>query len=253
METEINLYSASFLDGFDIGASDGSIGKCHDFLFDDNAWIVRYLVVNTRNWLLGRKVLISPNSVNKIDVVTHILNIDLLKEQVKNSPPLDSDAPVSRQYEVFFNRYYNWPDYWGGSEILGQAAHPHTLESSEKELLEIEASGEKISNLRSTKEVSGYKVHARDEEIGHVEDFLIDKNSWCIRYLVIDTSKWIADGKRVVVHPNWVESVDWAEGSLEMKMTREQIESCPEYDSNIPVHRDFEKSIFDHFKLPYYW
>lgn len=252
MENETTLYNIGLLEGFEIEASDGSIGKCNDFLLDDSAWVVRYIVVNTRNWLFGRKVLISPNSVNEIDVVAGLVGVDLRREQVKNSPPLDSNSPVSRQYEIFFNRYYNWSDYWGGSEILVQDAHPRTLES-EEELLEIEESGKENSNLRSTSEVSGYRIHAHDDEIGHVEDFLIAEDSWRIRYLVIDTSNWMPGSKRVVIHPNWVESVDWAESSLKIKMNREQIESCPKYDSKIPVQRDFEKSIFDHFKFPYYW
>lgn len=252
MESETTFYSVGLLEGFEMGASDGSIGKCSDFLFDDRSWVIRYLVVNTRNWLLGRKVLISPISVSEIDVVTRLVNIDLRREQIKNSPPLDSDSPVSRQYEIVFNRYYNWPDYWEGSEIWGEDAHPRTL-NSQKELLELEESDEDGSNLRSTSEVAGYRIHARDDDIGYVEDFLVSEDSWHIRYLVIDTSKWRPDSKRVIVHPNWVESVDWAGRSVMVKMTKEQIENSPEYDSKIPVHRYFEKSIFDYFKFPYYW
>lgn len=249
---EGTLYSTHLLKGFEIGATDGSIGKCSDFLVDDEAWVIRYLVVNTRNWLLGRKVLVSPISVADIDLVAQLVNLELTKKQIKNSPLLDLNAPVSRQYEILFNQYYDWPDYWDGSEFWGQEPHPRSRKSK-KRLLEIENSDKGKSNLRSAKEIAGYRVHGRDGEIGYVKDFLIAKESWQIRYLVVDTSKWIPSRMSIVIHPNWIESVNWADNSLLIMMTKEQIESSPEYDSKIPVHRNYEKSIFDHFKFPYYW
>lgn len=249
---EATLSSVDLLKRYDLGAQDGAIGKCRDFLFDDNAWVIRYLVADTRKWLPGRKVLISPISIGTVDGVNQIIHIGLSKEQMKSSPPLDSDAPVSRKYEVLFNRYNDWSDYWGGSDLWGQDPYPRTL-WQRKELLEIEQAAEGKSNLRSANEVAGYRIHARDEDIGHIENFLLEEDSWLIRYLIVDTSNWMPGSKRVIVNPNWVESVDWADHSVIIKMTKEQIESSPEYNPHLPIYRDYEKSIFDHYKFPYYW
>lgn len=246
------LSAIDSLKGFELGAHDGAIGRCKDFLFDDQSWVVRYLVADTRKWLPGRRVLISPISIGKVDPIGQAINVGLSKEQIKNAPSLDSDAPVSRQYEIFFNQYYDWTDYWRGPALWGDEIYPRALKSR-NELAEIEGDGGEETRLRSIDEVTNYRVHARDDNIGHVEDFLVEEDTWKIRYLVIDTGNWLQGSKRVIVDPNWVDSVDWSERSVAVKMTREQIESSPVYDPDHPDFRDYEKSLFDHYKYPYYW
>ena len=174
------------------------------------------------------------------------------KEQIKNSPPLEMEAPISRSYEKFLNQYFGWSDYWDGAGLWGDHASPQTLKSR-KELREIEQSAERRSMIRSVHEVAGYRIHAKDGDIGHIEDFLVAEESWVIRYLVIDTSNWIPGSKRVIVDPNWVYRVSWEDRSVYLEMTRDQIQGSPEYDPLVPVYRDYEKSIFDHYDFPYYW
>jgi hypothetical protein len=91
------LRSMKDMQGYSLGALDGEIGRCNDFLFDDRAWVVRYIVADTRKWLPGRKVLLSPMAVGDASASTQRLNVVLTKDQIKASPPLDSDAPVSRR------------------------------------------------------------------------------------------------------------------------------------------------------------
>ncbi len=246
------LSSIDSLKGFELSAHDGAIGKCTDFLFDDQTWVIRYLVADTRKWLPGRKVLISPISIGTVDPISLAINIGLSKEQIKNAPPLDSDAPVSRKYEIFFNQYYDWSDYWRGPQLWGAETYPRDLRSRIA-LAEIEGEGDDEPRLRSIDEVSGYRVHARDDDIGHVEDVLVEEDTWRIRYLVIDTGNWLPGSKRVIIDPNWVDNVNWSDRSVAVRMTREQIESSPEYDHHNPIFRDYEKSVFDHYKFPYYW
>lgn len=249
---ETKLHSIDAIKGYELGANDGSIGKSRDLLFDDQSWVVRYLLADTRKWLPGRKVLISPISIDSIDALTKTININLSKKEIKESPPLDSDAPVSRKYEAVFNKHYDWANYWGGASLWGTDMYPRKLEL-QKELSEIEEISEDKTNLRSAEEVTGYRIHTRDDDIGHVEDFLVEEYTWLIRYLVIDTSNWILGSKRVIVAPNWVDDVNWADHSVLLRVTKKQVESSPEYDPSMTVNRDFEKSIFDHYRFPYYW
>src|SRR5581483_8288863 len=104
------------LPGLPIVATDGEIGKLKDVYFDDLHWAVRYLVVDTGGWLAGRKVLISPYSVSRIDWEGGGVELRLRKQQVQDSPDIDTDKPVSRQYETDFMRYYGYPDYWRSEE-----------------------------------------------------------------------------------------------------------------------------------------
>ena len=126
---ETRLRSTNSLIGYRLGANDGGIGECSDFLFDDSSWVVRYLLADTRKWLPGRKVLISPISIGDIDVIDRTVHVDMSKEQIKNSPPLEMEAPISRSYEKFLNQYFGWSDYWDGAGLWGDHASPQTLKS----------------------------------------------------------------------------------------------------------------------------
>ncbi len=246
------LKSIKEIQGYELGAQDGKIGKCSDFLFDDRSWAVRYIVADTRKWLPGRKVLISPISIGTALEVTDTLIVMLTKEQIKNSPPLDEDAPVSRQYETVFNRYHEWGNYWEGPLTWGHHPYPRLLHRSE-ELHNKVTTIEMQSHLRSTHEVRGYSVEATDTSIGHIEDFIVDEDTWIIRYLIIDTSNWLPGSKKVVIPPTWAERVDWSDGSVTMGVSSEKIKNSPEYDPTITLDRDYEKALYDFYNLPYYW
>ena len=88
------------LRGYAIRATDGVIGTVVDFYFDDQDWGIRYLVVDTGNWLSGRKVLISPLALGLPDWMIRELPVSLTKSQVKRSPDIDTKKPVSRQHEA---------------------------------------------------------------------------------------------------------------------------------------------------------
>ena len=114
------------LEGSSIGATDGTIGKVKDFYFDDEARVIRYAVVNTSAWL-GREVLLSPYSIGQADWAEKALPVSITKEQVKNSPDIDTDKPISRQYERSYLGYYGYPYYWGGTGLWGERDYPGTM------------------------------------------------------------------------------------------------------------------------------
>lgn len=98
--------------GFHIQASDGEIGHVEDFIVDDENWSLRYVVVDTRNWLPGKKVLLASWWINTVDWDNEKVGVDLTKDTIKNSPEYDPSAPVNRQYEEVFFDYYGRPKYW---------------------------------------------------------------------------------------------------------------------------------------------
>ena len=108
------LIKAKELKGFSLRSIDGDIGSASEFLFDDQYWTIRYLVANTASWLSGKKVLISPYSLTGVNQDDQEVSVSLTKKQVENSPSIDTDKPVSRQYEGAYNGYYGYPGYWNG-------------------------------------------------------------------------------------------------------------------------------------------
>ncbi len=243
--------------GYVLSAQDGEIGRCKDFLFDDLAWTVRYMVADTGRWLPGRKVLVSPISLGEPDWRSRRFPVQLTKKQIEEAPPLEEDAPVSRQYEIRWTRYYGWPYYWAGSAPWGVVEYPSALllqkdltEAAEQE--QEEAAGREDRHLRSAKEVTGYHIQATDDEIGHVEDFILDEQSWTLRYIVVDTRNWLP-GRKVLVSPEWVDSVDWGEEKVFVDLTTRQVRDSPEYDPSVPVNREYEVRLYDFYGRPQYW
>ncbi|MDA3920820.1 MAG: PRC-barrel domain-containing protein [Salinisphaera sp.] len=103
------LRSMETLEDCAIRATDGIIGQVKDFYFDDEAWAIRYLVVDTGSWLSSRKVLISPIALGQPDWAKKVLPVSITREQVKNSPAIDTEKPVSRQHEIRYLGYYGYP------------------------------------------------------------------------------------------------------------------------------------------------
>src|SRR6185437_3425608 len=121
------LRSMNDLQDYAIHATDGTIGHVKDFYFDDQAWVVRYLVVETGTWLASRKVLISLIAIGSPNWSERILPVSITKEQVKRCPAIDTDKPVSRQHEMRYLGYYGYPYYWGGAGLWGGGAYPGML------------------------------------------------------------------------------------------------------------------------------
>jgi hypothetical protein len=101
--------SVDHLVGYTILATDGRLGGVAEFYFDDAAWVIRYLVVDTGGWHAARKVLISPAALARPDHASRTFPVTLTREQVRHSPGIDTDKPVSRQHEAALRRYYTCP------------------------------------------------------------------------------------------------------------------------------------------------
>jgi uncharacterized protein YrrD len=250
------LRSVKTLAGFAIRATDGEIGKVKDFYFDDQSWVIRYLVAETGFWL-GREVLISPYSLGTPDWAAQTLPVSITKGQLKHSPALDSDQPVSRQYERSYLGYYGYPYYWGGAGIWGQEGYPGITmtqkdESAYRDSMKRPRSDNGDPHLRSCEAVKGYQVHASDGDIGHVHGFILDDQTWSLRYLVIKTSNWWT-GHDVLVSPEWIQAISWDHSNVTTNLDRNAIKTSPIYDGSSALNRDAEALIYNHYDRDGYW
>ena len=188
------LRSVSGMHGFTIHATDGDMGSVDEFLFDDEQWTIRYLVVNTGGWLTGRLVLVSPMAFRAVAWDRETFDVALTRQQVEQSPSLATDQPVSRQQEEEYSRYYGYPYYWDGLGLWGAGMYPRMAYLSAVDstygATATEAQPTSDPHLRSAREVIGYEIQARDGDLGHVEDFIVDDESWVLRYMVVDTRNW---------------------------------------------------------------
>jgi hypothetical protein len=263
------LRSMKELEDYAIGAVDGTIGHVKDFYFDDEAWVIRYLVVDTGTWLSSRKVLISPMAIGQPTWADKVLPVSITKEQVKNSPDIDTQKPVSRHEESQYLEYYGYPYYWEGTGSWGQGAYPSTMLTglgyagfapqgrqlqAEHVLSDAEAAWRRDDDphLRSCKEVMKYHIHATDGDIGHIHGLLVDEETWTIRYLVVDTSNWWL-GHQVLIAPQWIQNVSWPDAKVSVHLTRREVKGAPQYDAAGRLDRKQEAVIYKHYGRAGYW
>jgi hypothetical protein len=238
-------------------AIDGEIGKVTDFFFDDMFWHIKYIVADTGDWLNERLVLLSPRALVRPDWTSERLPVDLTKEKIENSPPIDKHKPVSKQNESDIISYYAWPAVFAHGVDSSQFVEVQLIDERQKKIEKDEQNIDieemtAATRLRSTQEIIGYGIQASDGVIGHVEDFIFEDLSWIIRYIVIDTGNWLS-GKKVLVSPEWIKRISWANREVYVDMKKEWIKNSPEFDPSRPINRTYEVQLYDFYGRPKYW
>ena len=191
------LRSLNKILGSSIVATDGEIGSVYNFLFDDVSWRVVYIVVMAGASFSKHKVLLSPSAIKQPDWNYKVLPVSLTSEQVKSSPEIDTDQPVSRQQEIALHQHYSWPPYW------------ETPAETRESFLTPE------SHLRSCQELVGYSVTVGGEGLGEVEDFMLDDRSWTIRYIVARAGA--ESGGHILMFPTEsAREISWVDRRVEM-------------------------------------
>lgn len=230
------VYKVKDLIGYKVQAIDGDIGKIHDIFFDDRNWKIRYVVVSTGTWLSGKRVLISPNSIGQPEIKAHKFPVDLTKEKIKNSPGIDLDKPVSLQKQAELFKYYSWP--------IGDDFIPLPAFDIQEESTSAKTEEEQLDrHLRSAREIIDYVVITKDEKkAGYVEDFLMDTKRRTITYIVLNRKQ-----VRTLIPSRYIKGVSWSENRLDVDLTKDKIESAPEYKPD-QLTKEFEAELKKHYK-----
>jgi sporulation protein YlmC with PRC-barrel domain len=212
----------SDLKEYNIEAADGEMGKVQDLYFHDHKWAIRYTIVDTRKWLPGRKVLLSPGSFKKVDTENNTLQVGYDKETVRNSPPVPENKAFTRHTENTLIGYYGWSRYWMGSMLWGPEdrplatfnVQPQPRKVNEEDAVPIE---KRQSELRSENELISCRAHADDGKLGQVKDIVFDTEYWKLRYLVIQNNENFTEDEYILCPAADIESVDWKERDVYVK------------------------------------
>jgi hypothetical protein len=239
------LWDVSVIKGYKIVGSDGALGTASDFLFDDESWKMRWLVVQAGHWLSRRETLIPISALGQPDPASRQFPVNLTVRQAEECPDIGRDLPVSRQAESDLYAYYGWEPYWAGSYFEGAIAadfvppryRPEARMQNVSTVSPLKKAGD--PHLRSAEEVIGYHIHATDGEIGHVDGFLTEEFGWGIRHIKVDLKKCIP-GSKVLVSPLCVSMIDWIERLVFLNVDREEVRDCPLYDPSTTVAGAYE-------------
>ncbi|MBD3305791.1 hypothetical protein GF339_05355 [candidate division KSB3 bacterium] len=131
-----------------------------------------------------------------------------------------------------------------------QAAHQLPLHLTQLQVKQSPAldeyalSSKNGSTYRDSNEVVGFQIQGADGYVGEIEDVIVEDEFWQIRYIVVDTSNWLP-GRQVLIPPDWIETITWSTEHVMVKLSRENITTCPIYNPSDPVNRAYEIRFYD--------
>jgi len=235
------------LKDYTLNAKDGTEGKVKDFLFDEEAWIIRYLHGDFGSWLKSKKILIPRVFLGEPEWQEENFPVEITRDMIEKGPDIDEHMPVSREYEAELMKYYNLDPYWpytysapaGG----GLFFPPRPLTVPPKSVDEDELK----SNLRSYKEVKGYHIRTKEEKLGHVDDLIIDDEDWQIVYMVVEFTSWLPMSKKVLISIEWLEEISYVDNEIKISMTPEKLKKAPQYNPDIVLNQEEEKKLYDFY------
>ena len=238
------IFAISALQGHAVLGNDGRIGTVKDFLFVDDRWRVRWLVVDTGAWLPGRKVLIHPSAIAEIDTAMEEITTPLTKRQVEGSPDVRDHQTLSRDMETRLLAHYGWDDDWGASLFAPTSQDPPAAPGAVGSSVE-------DPHLRSFEAFRRCRLRATDGEIGSVKNLLVDRAGWNIRYLIVATGSWLF-GKEVLLAPYAVAATDWLNDEILLNVTRAQVENSPPWEPVEFINEVYGRRLHQHYGWPAY-
>jgi hypothetical protein len=222
------LQNTRELYGNRITALDGDVGTAKDFYFDDKHWLVRYLVAETGPWLSGRLILLCPHSLGEVDLHGKMLHVELLRKQIQDSPAIDSQIPISRQYEMEYYRYYGLPVYWTPGAFSDLGGNRLGLPRSRDGIgTGLQRRHRDDKHLQSAKSVNGFNIQALDGMLGRVGGVLVDDRDWSIPALVVEIGHWYSE-KEILISSSNVDRVSYEDSMVFVNLTRTEIQQTPE-------------------------
>ena len=205
------LHNIKNLLGRQLGALDDHVGHIIDCYFDEQSWTVRYLVVEADWWCPPCHMLVLPHAVRSIPPQGHLLPVNLTRQQIEDCPTLELNERVTRQHEIDYYRYYNWPFYWQGGSLWGPTDFPGAQPPASPQCrpLDVKKNTIPAGQLRSLKALFGFPVQTGEEFIGSVKDFLMDDHAWQIRHLFMSANHQGWEHRKLLIATRKVLSIDW--------------------------------------------
>jgi uncharacterized protein YrrD len=226
------------LTGYKLKTFDGQTAGIKDFLFDEKSWVIRYIEADFGSLFKSKKVLIPKAFFDIPKWDKKEFPIGLSKADIDRCPKIEDHLPVSKKYEEQIHKHYQLTPYWSGAVYTPLVKSPPRNAVKEEDLDTL---------LRSFKEITGYHIRATDETIGHVDDLIIDDLNWHIRQTVFDTSNWVPWSKKVMIAIQWIKTISYGEGMIQVNLPVETIKNSPEYDPDKAIDTDYERLFNDYF------
>lgn len=218
------LLTTKDLKEYSVQGTDGDLGQVDGFAFNLETWDLEYLISIKSKWFLQTEVFLFPMSVlkqakNRAQIIPTRLNLENARKvtrQVEKSVQLSDrvNSPLTYWRAGKFSRGFLWLDPYAISALM-KALDRRETEATASEKIEND-------NLRSSSELIGYRVTARGEHLGKIEDLIVDADYWKIRYAVI-----AGDEEKIMMPAQWIEWFDPLEETIDLNLDKELVLESP--------------------------
>lgn len=210
--------------------SDIEIGRVHGSHFDDAHWKLRYFIVHPHESLELPLVLVSPHTLRDHDPEAGRLHVSQTRGHLEGSPRTENSLTLHRSHEIAFSRHFGWPAWWEETTPTPQSQCEPALRST----------------------LRGYGVDSLNRYMGTLTDYLIDDETWEIRYLVVKTQGWDTHDW-LLVAPSWIVDLGQANHIFTVGLRSEEIANAPRWHPEMPLSREFERGLHAHYGRKGYW
>jgi hypothetical protein len=97
-----------------------------------------------------------------------------------------------------------------------------------------------------TVDLSGFKVEARDGDIGKVDEATTETSG---SFIVVDTGPWIF-GKKVMLPAGVVRDIDFDTETIFVERTKDEIKNAPEFDEKTYRDTKYRNDLGDYYSNP---
>jgi len=212
--------------GLEIVGEDGSIGFLEDLFLEPGSWKVRHAVAFAGEWLSGRWILLPIPLLRSVDPARRVLRVAATRERVAAAPAPETDHAVSCLFEKSLYAHYGCGPCGLPDEAVG-----------------VEAGR---SRLLSAEELKGYRVEARDGDVGRLEDYLVAEEAWDIRYLCVATRRWLP-GRKLAAPSAWIRLVNWRHRRIVLRRFRDELRQAPGFAGSGGLSAEYSESLEAYF------
>lgn len=206
---------------YKIETPDGNVGNIHELLFDDQSWNIRYVVINTGNFVVPNLVLVQPEAFVSCNTFECKFVVNLTKEEILNSPSIETVKKTN----------YYWPNYWAGTHLT----YGWTPFNAYAKKFYTEP------NLNSTRELFDYKIKALDGKISFINNFIIDMKSWNIRNLIIDAGIPFLPGKKISIETDIVKNINAQQKVILLNINAHEMKNNPVYRGSKKLYKHVDR------------
>jgi hypothetical protein len=214
------LWGASSIRGYAVVATDGTSGTVADFIFEDQGWTIKWLVVETGAWFSGRRLFVPVSAFEHPDPETREFSLSMTLAELADCPGRD----LAELSDAETGAHFTEADMAGNQTTDGG---PH---------------------FRSLAVMHLASIEAADGEVGHAEDFLIDSADWQIKYLVVDTSDWWF-GEKILISTRAITGIDTMHHVVTLDATRQFVKDGARFSPEQTVDGAFDESFETYFGI----